>query len=95
MFCKLTSRHKDTIECVEEPPTIANKRRSNDVNCKESQDMIQIDRFSDEDHDFFRANIVGKSAKITSKLDKMFRFYPIPGKFSVKLIVIPKLTIFS
>ena len=70
------------------------KRRRNNVNCRELHDNTIVDGVLVEDHDFFlRANVVGKSAKMTVKLNNMHHLHPIPGKFAVKISMNPKLTI--
>ena len=47
----------------------------------------------DTHENYLRANVWGKSTKITVKINNTSHLYPIPGKFPAKTCINPKLTI--
>ena len=70
------------------------KRRRNDVNYREMNNNTIVDGVSGDAYEnYLRANVVGKSTKVTVKLNNTCHLHPIPGKFPVKTCINPKLTI--
>ena len=73
---------------------ILTKRRRNHVNYMEMHNNTIVEGVSGDTYEnYLRANVIGKSTKITVKINHACHLYPIPGKFPIKTCINPKLTI--
>ena len=64
------------------------------MNYMEIHNNTIVDGVSVDTHkNYLRANVAGKSTKITVKINNVLYLYLIPGKFPTKICINPKLTI--